>query len=272
MTGGAGTAGAAAGTAGNGGAGGNAGAAGNGGAGNGGAGAGGSSASSGSVGASGGSGTIGCMPDLVIDDMEDGDDFNCPNHGLHGDWWSSKDPASSSITPAEGTQFQAYPLGNDARTGSKYGMYLQGTGIGSGSASWAALGMNFVNKTPPTTSGAHTVPYDVSGFSGISFWAKSTLGNITVRMNIATVATLATSDGGTCVTNCADHWGHNEALNGSWQQFSRPFSMLAQSNSGTMEPEDLKHAMFLQFLYAGGSNPSTFEFLIDDVSFLPATP
>jgi hypothetical protein len=207
----------------------------------------------GGSGASGGAGP--CTPDLMIDDMEDGDDDLCPNRGLAGDWWNSKG-LSGTLTPidTEAMMMQAYPLGANAREGSAYGMYLSGTGFSATTEDWALLGFNFVNDAT----------YDVTGHQGIAFFAKSGSGTLTLRLSIATPVTIAVEQGGTCTSLCFDHYHYEMVIGTSWQELRVPFSSMVQEGWGPA-PRDFAHAMWVTFTPA--VLPSSFEFFIDDVSF-----
>jgi hypothetical protein len=192
----------------------------------------------------------------MIDDMEDGDDWVCKQGGRSGDWWSAKDTLVGTIDPPEGTQFQAYPLGAHARTGSAYGMRLAGTGLGTSGAVFAVIGFNLVNMQAT----------DVRGYQGVSFWAKSVSGSLSIRFDAATTATVDVANGGGCATLCFDHYHKDVVFTTSWQQFTIAFVDLAQAGWGPAT-KDLQHVLYFDFMYLPFTNNSSFEFLIDDVSF-----
>jgi hypothetical protein len=221
----------------------------------------GTAGTTGAAGSTGGGGAggqvIGCSSTMVIDDMEDADDWVCKHAGRSGDWWSAKDKLLGTIDPPEGTQFQAYPLGAHARTGSAYGMRLSGTGLGTASEVFAVIGFNLVNMQAT----------DVRGYQGVSFWAKSISGSsVSIRFDAATTTTTDAANGGSCTVLCFDHYHKDVVLPTSWQQFNIAFVDLVQEGWGT-GAKDLQHVLWFDFMYKPFTNTSSFDFLIDDVSF-----
>lgn len=215
------------------------------------------------TGAAGGAGTGGagaggwspCTPTLMIDDMEDGDDRSCPNQGRNGEWWASNGTTTGTTEPPKTGEFPAYALGSDARVHSNYGMRLSGKGYGHTDADWASIGFNLVDNNS----------YDLTPYQGLAFYAKSKAAAITVHVEFATDTTTATSEGGACQTKCNDHWSKSVSVDGSWHEFSVPFSTLAQEGWG-VQPKDLAHTRFVFFGFVGtDGGPAEFEFLIDDV-------
>jgi hypothetical protein len=196
-----------------------------------------------------------CTPLTMIDDMEDGNDRNCPNQGRNGEWWASTGTTTGTTEPAKTGEFPAYPLGADARTHSNYGMRLSGKGFGHTDADWASIGFNLVDENS----------YDLTPYQGLAFFAKSRAGTITVHVEFATDSTTASAEGGACTTKCNDHWSKSVSVDGTWREFMIPFSSLAQEGWG-VQPKDLAHARFVFFGFLGTDNgPAAFEYLIDDV-------
>jgi len=196
-----------------------------------------------------------CTPASLIDDMEDGNDRTCPNEGRNGEWWTSTGTTTGTIDPPKVGDFPAYPLLSDARVRSNYGMRLSGVGFGHTDADWASLGFNLIDNAA----------YDLSAYQGLSFYAKSKAGAVTIHVEFATDATTATAEGGACQTKCNDHWEKTVTLDGSWRKLSVPFATLAQEGWG-VHPKDLAHTRFIYFGFAGtDGGPAAFDFLIDDV-------
>jgi hypothetical protein len=218
------------------------------------AGEGGISAGKGGIGAAGGSWSP-CSPASIVDDMEDGNDRNCPNQGRNGEWWASTGTLTGTIDPAKAGEFPAYALLTDARFRSNYGMHLSGTGFGHTASDWASLGFNLIDDAA----------YDLTAYQGLSFYAKSKAGPLTIHVEFATDATTPTAEGGACQAKCNDHWEKALTLDGSWQEFSVPFATLAQEGWG-VQVKDLAHTRFIYFGFAGtDGGPAAFDFLIDDV-------
>jgi len=215
----------------------------------------GGAAGKGGTGGSAGGGWSPCTPELMIDDMEDGNDRNCPNQDRDGEWWSSTGTLTGSIDPPKVGEFPAYPLASDARVRSNYGMRLAGTGFGHEDADWASIGFNLIDNAT----------YDLTPYQGLAFYAKSKAGGLTLHVEFATDTTTASSDGGACESDCNDHWAKSVTLDGSWHEFMVPFASLKQEGWG-VQPKDLEHTRFVYFGFLGtDGGAETFEFLIDDV-------
>jgi len=217
-------------------------------------------ASSSSGGRAGGAGAPAtgtfCTPALVVDDMEDGDALTCANQGRSGDWWSATGTPTGTIDPSTHEDFPAYALGGDARAGSQYGMRLSGTGFGHTDDDWASIGF-FLD-------GGST--YDLTSYSGLTFYGKSRSGSTKVHVEFATLTTTPTSDGGTCDSDCTDHFEQIVTLGTDWQKYTLAFDGLAQEGWG-VKPKDLAHTIFVYFGYQGTDGGSgNFDFLVDDLS------
>jgi hypothetical protein len=202
----------------------------------------------------------------MIDDMTNGTNAICTNQGRQGTWFTVKGSlASTTITPVENTTFNAWPLGADTRGGRTYGMRLAGTGFaGTSSANAFAI----LATTLTTPNGA----YDASGFTGVSFYAKSKAGPTTIRVNFETTETRDTMQGGDCVEpNCDDHFGQYVALTATWQQYSIAFQYTTQEGWGQVAQPNFAHLWNIDFVYTamanGATNPGNFEFLLSDLAF-----
>jgi hypothetical protein len=210
--------------------------------------------SSGNAGAGAGGAPSFCMPALVIDDMEDGDDRNCPNQGRSGDWWTATGETGTIEPPSQGN-FPAYALGGDARARSEYGMRLAGTGFGYTEDDWASLGFDL----------AAGAAYDLAAYQGLAFYGKSRAGALTIHVKVATSVTTPVSEGGECEEDCNDHYKGVVTLDGTWRELLVDFSGLVQEGWG-QKPKALERALFIYFGYLGTDlGPTSFEFLIDDV-------
>jgi len=211
-----------------------------------------------------------CNPDTVIDDMEDGDGGICENAGRGGGWYVVKG-ASGSTNPAANTEFGAFVLGSDARAGSAYGMRLSGTGFAPTDdwEEWVVLGVSLHDNGL----------YDATVHNGIRFWAKATAA-LKIRVNVSTTNTRTTANGGDCLpdgeTPCGDYYGRLLDFSTSWQLYSVQFSVMTQAGWGVPAVFDLDEVWTIEFVYTRLSeedgvayeNPSSFEFLVDDLEFL----
>jgi hypothetical protein len=211
----------------------------------------------GGLGGSGGTGgnPARCAPLTLIDDMEDGDDRNCPNQQRNGEWWSATGTTTGTIDPPTTGNFPAYLLGSDARGSSKYGMRLSGTGFGHTDADWASLGFNLIDDAA----------YDLTSYTGIAFYAKSRAMDLTLHVEFATDTTTALAEGGACQADCNDHYSKVLTIDGTWREYSVPFTQLQQEGWGP-KTKDLAHSRFVFFGFLGtDGGPAAFDFLIDDV-------
>lgn len=195
------------------------------------------------------------MPLQVVDDMEDGDALTCKNQGRSGDWWSASGTTTGTIDPPTNEDFPAYPLGADARPGSNYGMRLAGKGFGHTDDDWASLGFFLAGESA----------YDLTPYTGLTFYAKSRSAATLVHVKFATATTTSTSEGGSCDSNCNDHFAAIVAVTSEWQKFTVSFDTLAEEGWGP-KPKDLAHTLFVYFGYLGTDGGSgTFDFLVDDI-------
>jgi hypothetical protein len=121
----------------------------------------------------------------------------------------------------------------------------------------AALVVNF--KVAP---GGVLQPYDVTSYSGISFYARAD-APITVQVLFPDSNT--TPVGNVCgaeTTPCYDHYRYDVTLSNVWQKYRIPFSSL-QHNGGS--PAFEKAMVYsIQFAVDG---EAPFHFWIDDVAF-----
>ncbi len=91
-----------------------------------------------------------------------------------------------------------------------------------------------LNQPMVAGGGTYTGPkvvYDLTGYTGITFWAMAAPGTDTkLRVKLPMTVETKTTDGGKCVdsaTNkCSDDWGQKFQLpnNGNWTQITVKFS------------------------------------------------
>ena len=185
-----------------------------------------------------------------IDDFEDGNGELETVDNRVGWWWVSDDGTAGTISPAPGT---ATNPSSPGRAGSNYAMHVSGFGF----TGWGAtLGVNLVMAI------SGSCPYDASAYQGVTFWAK---GTGSTRLQLPTSATEDASFGGTCVTNCGDHYGAAVVLGTDWQQYSFRWADLAQDGFGTPVSFDPKTLLQLNI---GWPANTQFDLWLDDVAFL----
>jgi hypothetical protein len=118
--------------------------------------------------------------------------------------------------------------------------------------------------TALASSGAQSLPYDLSGFTGLKVWVRS--GSTSqyaakkVRLNLPTPAT---NPGGGC-SICNDHFGADIPLTSKWAQIELPFASLKQTGTGRplLQTPDLAHVTAMQFLFPANV---TFDLWLDDI-------
>jgi hypothetical protein len=188
----------------------------------------------------------------LIDDLEDGDDRIIETSGRVGFWYTINDGTGvqdpfPEFVPSEGG---AGGSAFSART------------TGSDFTDWGAkLGLDLNQET----EGDVVLGYDVSGHTGIRFWAR---GDVQVRAVIVSASVLDEALGGRCVpaedSACDDHYGTPVALTGEWEEYELDFSEMAQVGWGQELPLDLSSALAIEFEIA--TNVASFDIAIDDVA------
>jgi hypothetical protein len=187
-------------------------------------------------------------PDL-IDDLESGSGAIISHQGRVGAWFSYNDKTPSGTQyPVMGTPFTPSSQG--------YGSALGANTHGDGFTSWGA-GMGFDLNNAGSTATTRQ-PYDLSGYMGVSFWAR---GDVVIRFMVATLDTLDGSDGGECDGICDDMHGVDISLGDVWAEHSVDFAALAQHGWGTPVAFDAAGALAMQFQTAA----TDFDIWIDDV-------
>jgi len=251
------------GTGGNGGASGRGGATGNGGASgrggtNGGAGTGATGGVSGTggttgAGGSGGSACPGTPPaaggTTLIDDLEDGNG-DIPNvDGRRGKWYTVNDGTAGTQNPSPSGTF--VPVSGGAQ-GSNYSARTWGSGF----TSWgAAMGVQL------NAAGQNQCPYDVSRYSGVTFYAK---GSGTVTISVATSATVPVDRGGTCTSGCLDYYATKVVLSSAWTSERIHWTDLKQAGWGTPVSFNASQVLFIEFEFGAGVS---FDLYVDDLAF-----
>jgi hypothetical protein len=96
--------------------------------------------------------------------------------------------------------------------GGQYDLHANGT-----VSLYTAVGISL------NQSGATRGKVDVSGYTGVTFWAKSDSGaSQSVRFNVPTYQTIGVSEYGSCpeatTSQCWDHFGIYTTIGTTWQQ------------------------------------------------------
>jgi hypothetical protein len=134
------------------------------------------------------------------------------------------------------------------------------------------LGADFI---PP--NGGVPVPYDVSRFAGVAFWARSDDAPAVPPIMRVDFPDADTDARAGCVPDatlpCDDHFGAYVQLGPTWQRLVVLFDTLGQKGTGVAVPGgfDLSRALGIRFTFPSGPPaglPPNFGFWIDDVSFV----
>ncbi|HKO52249.1 MAG TPA: hypothetical protein VJV79_31290 [Polyangiaceae bacterium] len=205
---------------------------------------------------------VGTAADLLIDDMEDGDNAIRPIGARTGYWFTYNDGTAAQLP--SGTVFMPAAGVGSTATSLKFAQTS-----GPAFMTWGAgIGFDFNNNLTKSCT------YDASAYTGIKFWAK---GNVAIRAMVKVPGTTAKkangSDAGTCVATatmlCDDHFAltPSPVLTAAWQQYSIDFSgtaTFAQEGWGTKVAFDKKNIIAMQFQVA---KALAFDFSIDDITF-----
>jgi hypothetical protein len=191
-----------------------------------------------------------CSNPDMIDDLEDGNLDICNNGGRTGSWYVYNESTTGS---------QTLDVALESRGDSIVSMETIGTTIGG----WGAtMGISLYGVDLATR-----LPYDVSGYTGIRFWARrgsaSSYPSI-VTVNIVQQNTANTDQGGTCdelLYTCSDHYADGVSITTTWTQYELPFTGFYQSLWGTTFSRDLQNVLGFEFLI----EYTSFDLMIDDL-------
>jgi hypothetical protein len=133
----------------------------------------------------------------------------------------------------------------------------------------AGMGFDFnrANNVPVSKSCA----YDVSAYTGISFYAKSTTSN-NFDVLVPLLATENTSIGGNCVpttVQCDDHYQQTfPAATATWSLYKIVFKQLKQAGFGVVVPFDATQVVGVRFQTTVAASAATaFDLWVDQITF-----
>jgi hypothetical protein len=205
----------------------------------------------------------------TISDFEDGTGSVLPNGGRNGGWYSYVDTAPTCmVMPAPNGAATAAEIPG-GRCQSMFAMHFTGMGC---SVFGAGVGTDLAapasTDAGATTGSAAKTPYDVSAYSGISFWVRADKGS-SIRFKMPMTDDTKTTDGGNCVdsatSKCSDDFGSNIALTKSWVKKTVMFSKMTQEGWGKKFTWNPAHVTSIQFQVPV---VAAFDVWIDDVSFV----
>jgi len=203
--------------------------------------------------------TAGALTDLLIDDLEDGDDAIRPIGSRIGYWYTYNDGSAKQV-PDPGALFKGTAPGST--TSAKFAATTSGPAF-----TMYGAGMGFAFNNPAKKA----CPYNASAYTGIKFKAKANTGNMSTMTLKAMIkipgTTPSTADSGTCTgTMCEDHYYLKPApkLTTAWAEYTMPFASIQQDGFGPKVAFDKSKIIAMQFQVAQNV---AFNFSIDDITF-----
>jgi hypothetical protein len=209
----------------------------------------------------------GAITDLLIDDMEDGDNAIAKVGNRSGFWYTFLDAHGSTIVPAPDPA-GASPLkpgSTDCHGGMKCVMISGVVGMQDETAmppkyTFAGVGFDFSNAKKPCV-------YNASAYTGIKFWAR---GDVPITVKLNTTATATVEGGGTCTGSMCNGGfspaGADIVLTAAWQQIDVNFATAAPPTWAAalaMHP-DKANLVSLQIQIPPGQ---TYSVALDDFTF-----
>jgi hypothetical protein len=191
--------------------------------------------------------------------------LNLPRIG----YWYSFNDGTGTQTPANGAAHNGVLGGR----GGSADCAMHNTG--SGFTDWGgSFGFDF----NPAQTGKCI--YDASGYAGIRLYLKgATTGTVgsgskakdnSVRVNIGTPATVATTEGGSCTgTKCNDHFGEWCTVTSSYAVCNLDFATISQAGWGTAATFDRSKLLqfFVQAVKDKNATSDNWDIWLDDVQF-----
>jgi hypothetical protein len=247
---------------------------------------GGGGATTGSGGTSGGNTPVLTMANL-LSDFEDATAATIVQAGTptrNGYWYSYNDMAATCVQmPANGAAYVGSapttpPGASPGPSPTMGGNALHA--VWTGCSTWGA-GVGADLNQPQLEAGTYSgpkVPYDLTAYQGITFWAASSpTGDNKLRVKLPMTDETKIADGGNCneadptigMNKCSDDWGQVFSLptNGSWTQIIVKFSdstKFKQEGWGHTFPWNPAHVTSIQVQSQGSEMGQSFDFWLDD--------
>lgn len=200
---------------------------------------------------------------LPIDDMEDGNANLLMTDGRDGHWYVFTDQSGGFLNPNPFEQFvMAYnePIRDDSGRSARF----QG---GSFDDWGAALALHFIGGEDGPNE-----PYDISRFSGITFFARALGG---ANQLVVLFPNIDTDERGELCNPfsggenaCDNHFQHVLELSGEWSSYSVLLEDLVQGPGEGRRPARFDAEQVFGVQFAAPANVS-FDIWIDDLSFVP---
>ena len=196
-----------------------------------------------------------CVADLeivagdVIDDFEDANLAILNDAGRSGTWVRFGDGYGEDALTVTSISGQ--------RRSSQYALHHSGSGFDN----WGSgLLVDLDNSGGQVAS---KQPYDLSGFSGITFWARAE----TPIMLTVTLPDANTDSAGNRCTTCDHHWYARVTIDSEWRRYTVELNELVLEAGSVPAPEsfDVSNVFSVQFKVAAGIE---FDFMLDDVALI----
>lgn len=208
----------------------------------------------------------GTIADLLIDDLEDGDNGVAKVGNRSGFWYTYLDALGSTIIPKPDPA-GASPLKpgtTNCHGASKACVMISGTTAMADEVAmkypYAGVGFDFSNAKKPCV-------YNASAYTGIKFWAR---GDVPITIKLNTTATAMADGGGTCTGSMCNGGfspaGADVVLTAEWQQIDINFATAAPPTWAAalaMHP-DKANLVSLQVQIPPGQ---TYSIALDDFTF-----
>jgi hypothetical protein len=201
---------------------------------------------------------VGAATEVLIDDLEDGDNAIRPIGSRIGYWYTYNDGTGTQV-PAPTALFKGTAPGSTTSP-----MFAATTSGPAFTSYGAGMGFDFNNTA------SKSCPYNASAYTGIKFYAKANTGNMAMMALKAMIkipaTTPTTADSGACAAKCEDHFYLKPApvLTATWTQYTMPFASIAQDGFGTATTFDKTKILAMQFQVATNVK---FDFSVDDITF-----
>ena len=242
--------------------------------------------SGGGTGTTGGGGSSGgsLSMDNILSSFEDPTAATILQAGTpprNGYWYSYNDMAATCVQmPANMAAYvgSTPPTPSPGPSPTMGGMALHAQWTGC--STWGA-GVGADLNQPQLEAGTYSgpkVPYDLTGYTGVTFWAMSSMtADNKLRVKLPMTDETKIADGGNCneadptigMNKCSDDWGQVFSLptNGNWQQVTVTFSdatKFKQEGWGHTFPWNPAHVTSIQVQSQGSEMGQSFDFWLDD--------
>ena len=196
-----------------------------------------------------------CPADGVIDDGEDNNNQVLAQKGRGGYWYTFADKGST-VTPTAGALGGTFSMNPGGANGSQFAAHMNGKIAASGTV-YAGLGFNFADPK---------APFDVSGYKGISFWARrgeNSTGSIRVKL-----PDVNTDQDGRVCTECFNDFGTDLELTTTWTKYTVIFAGAQQMPGwGAPRPAGVEAAKMYGVQWQVNTPGAEYDIWIDDIQF-----